>query len=126
MQNTIEILKLNVPMAMKIALDGLLEYNYNTRDTSISDVGKYEKVEVSVLLCNDKFIQNLNKEWTGEDSATDMLSASQYIPDLDVPAVRTRQHLNYFQFLPVTMSSCSLSLSQFFVAAYVGRYSDIS
>ncbi|KAK1667189.1 hypothetical protein QYE76_055348 [Lolium multiflorum] len=85
--NTIEILKLNVPMAMKIALDGLLEYNYNTRDTSISDVGKYEKVEVSVLLCNDKFIQKLNKEWTGEDSATDMLSASQYIPDLDVPAL---------------------------------------
>ncbi|KQK09643.1 endoribonuclease YBEY, chloroplastic [Brachypodium distachyon] len=83
--NIIEILKLNVPMAMKIALDGLLEYNYNTRDTSISDVGKYEKVEVSVLLGNDNFIQNLNKEWRGEDCATDMLSMSQYIPDLDVP-----------------------------------------
>ncbi|KAM0868918.1 hypothetical protein ACQ4PT_040983 [Festuca glaucescens] len=85
--NTIEILKLNVPMAMKIALDGLLEYNYKTRDTSISDVGKYEKVEVSVLLCNDNFIQNLNKEWRGEDCATDMLSVSQYIPDLDVPTL---------------------------------------
>lgn len=85
MLNIIEILKLNVPMAMKIALDGLLEYNYNTRDTSISDVGKYEKVEVSVLLGNDNFIQNLNKEWRGEDCATDMLSMSQYIPDLDVP-----------------------------------------
>uniref|UniRef100_N1R2I3 Phosphatase yidA n=1 Tax=Aegilops tauschii TaxID=37682 RepID=N1R2I3_AEGTA len=85
--NVIEIMKLNVPMAMKIALDGLLEYNYKTRDTSISDVGKYEKVEVSVLLCNDNFIQNLNKEWRGEDCATDMLSVSQFIPDLDVPTL---------------------------------------
>ncbi|VAH79358.1 unnamed protein product [Triticum turgidum subsp. durum] len=85
--NVIEIMKLNVPMAMKIALDGLLEYNYKTRDTSISDVGKYEKVEISVLLCNDNFIQNLNKEWRGEDCATDMLSVSQFIPDLDVPTL---------------------------------------
>ncbi|XP_062220641.1 endoribonuclease YBEY, chloroplastic-like isoform X2 [Phragmites australis] len=83
--NIIEILKLNVPMVMKIALDGLLDSNYNTRDTSISDVGKYEKVEVSVLLCNDNFIQHLNKEWRGEDCTTDMLSMSHYIPDLDVP-----------------------------------------
>ncbi|KAL6616038.1 hypothetical protein ACP70R_038308 [Stipagrostis hirtigluma subsp. patula] len=83
--NIVEILKLNVPMAMKIALDGLLDSNYNTRDTSISDVGKYEKVEVSVLLCNDSSIQSLSKEWRGEDCTTDMLSMSQYIPDLDVP-----------------------------------------
>jgi hypothetical protein len=87
LQNIVEILKLNVPMAMKIALDGLLDSNYSTRDTSISDVGKYDKVEVSVLLCNDNFIQNLNKEWRGEDRAADMLSMSQYIPDLDVPTV---------------------------------------
>ena len=98
MQNTIEILKLNVPMAMKIALDGLLEYNYKTRDTSINDVGKFDKVEVSVLLGNDNFIQNLNKEWRGEDCATDMLSVSKYIPDLDVPTVRTNQYLNYLWF----------------------------
>jgi rRNA maturation RNase YbeY len=83
--NIVEILKLNVPMAMKIALDGLLDSNYKTRDTSISDVGRYDKVEVSVLLCNDNFIQNLNKEWRGEDSCIEMLSMSQYIPDLDVP-----------------------------------------
>jgi rRNA maturation RNase YbeY len=87
LQNIVEILKLNIPMAMKIALDGLLDYNYSTRDTSISDVGRYDKVEVSVLLCNDNFIQNLNKEWRGEDCAADMLSMSQYIPDLDVPTV---------------------------------------
>jgi len=85
MQNIVEILKLNVPMVMKIALDGLVDSNYSTRDTSISDVGKYDKVEVSVLLCNDNFIRNLSKEWRGEDCTTDMLSMSQYIPDLDVP-----------------------------------------
>ncbi|OEL35178.1 hypothetical protein BAE44_0003801 [Dichanthelium oligosanthes] len=83
--NIVEILKLNVPMVMKIALDGLVDSNYSTRDTSISDVGKYDKVEVSVLLCNDNFIQDLSKEWRGEDCTTDMLSMSQYIPDLDVP-----------------------------------------
>nr|CAB3478241.1 unnamed protein product [Digitaria exilis] len=83
--NIVEILKLNVPMAMKIALDGLVDSNYSTRDTSISDVGKYDKVEISVLLCNDNFIQDLSKEWRGEDCTTDMLSISQYIPDLDVP-----------------------------------------
>ncbi|KAL5226956.1 hypothetical protein ABZP36_015221 [Zizania latifolia] len=83
--NIVEILKLNVPMAMKIALDGLLDSNYSTRDTSISDVGKYDKVEVSVLLCNDNSIRNLNKEWRGEDNVTEMLSVSQYIPDLGVP-----------------------------------------
>nr|AWA44806.1 hypothetical protein SO145G11_000007 [Saccharum officinarum] len=83
--NIVEILKLNVPMAMKIALDGLLDSSYSTRDTSISDVGKYDKVEVSVLLCNGNFIQDLNKEWRGEDCTTDVLSMTQYIPDLDVP-----------------------------------------
>nr|CAD1833970.1 unnamed protein product [Ananas comosus var. bracteatus] len=80
-----EMLKLNVPMAMKIAFDGLKDSEYKTRDTSISDVGKYEKVELSVLLCNDIFIQNLNKDWRGEDHATDVLSMSQHIPDLDLP-----------------------------------------
>jgi rRNA maturation RNase YbeY len=120
MQNIIEILKLNVPMAMKIALDGLLDYNYKTRDTSISDIGKYEKVEVSVLLCNDNFIQNLNKEWRGEDCATDMLSVSQYISDLDVPTVRTKQHLIYFQFLPLTLPSCSLSHTFFWLQLMLG------
>lgn len=84
------MLKLNVPMAMKIAFDGLKDSEYKTRDTSISDVGKYEKVELSVLLCNDNFIQNLNKDWRGEDHATDVLSMSQHIPDLDLPIVSTK------------------------------------
>lgn len=108
MQNIVEILKLNVPMVMKIALDGLLDSNYNTRDTSISDVGKYEKVEASVMLCNDNFIQNLNKEWRGEDCTTDMLSMSQYIPDLDVPIVRTNP---LFEWCSIVTFSHAILLS---------------
>ncbi|XP_072995436.1 endoribonuclease YBEY, chloroplastic-like isoform X1 [Typha latifolia] len=80
-----EMLKLNVPMAMKIAFDGLKDSEYKTRDPSISDVGKYEKVELSILLCNDDFIRTLNKNWRGEDHATDVLSMSQHIPELDLP-----------------------------------------
>ncbi|XP_039116451.1 endoribonuclease YBEY, chloroplastic-like isoform X1 [Dioscorea cayenensis subsp. rotundata] len=80
-----EMLRLNVPMAMKIALDGLKDSEYKTRDTSINDVGKYEKIEISLLLCNDNFISKLNKEWRGEDCATDVLSMPQHIPELDIP-----------------------------------------
>ena len=107
-QNIVEILKLNVPMVMKIALDGLVDSNYSTRDTSISDVGKYDKVEVSVLLCNDNFIRNLSKEWRGEDCTTDMLSMSQYIPDLDVPIVCTHTLFRCCYALYLTIPSNSL------------------
>lgn len=112
-QNIVEILKLNVPMAMKIALDGLLDSSYSTRDTSISDVGKYDKVEVSVLLCNDNSIQDLNKEWRGEDCTTDMLSMSQYIPDLDVPIVSRNTFLNVFMFLALPMHLIFFSSSEY-------------
>jgi hypothetical protein len=119
-QNIVEILKLNVPMVMKIALDGLVDSNYSTRDTSITDVGKYDKVEVSVLLCNDDFIQNLSKEWRGEDCTADMLSMSQYIPDLDVPIVCKHTLFKCCYALNLTMPSNSLlPLSIFFYAANV-------
>lgn len=74
-------------MAMKIAFDGLGDTGYKTRDTSIDNVGKFEKADLSLLLCNDKFIQKLNKEWRDEDSATDVLSMSQHIPELNLPFV---------------------------------------
>jgi len=112
-QNIVEILKLNVPMAMKIALDGLLDSSYSTRDTSISDVGKYDKVEVSVLLCNGNFIQDLNKEWRGEDCTTDMLSMSQYIPDLDVPIVSRNTFLNVVMLLALPMHLIFFSFSEY-------------
>ncbi|KAL6006055.1 hypothetical protein ACLOJK_040100 [Asimina triloba] len=83
--NIAEMLRLNVPMAMKIAFDGLKDSDYKTRDASIDDVGKFDKVELSVLLCNDDFIRKLNKEWRDEDHATDVLSMSQHIPQLELP-----------------------------------------
>ncbi|KAL1552386.1 endoribonuclease YBEY, chloroplastic-like [Salvia divinorum] len=80
-----EIMRLNVPMAMKLALERLNDSEYTTRDTVITDVGGYENVELSVLFCNDEFIQKLNKDWRGEDHATDVLSMSQHIPELKLP-----------------------------------------
>ncbi|KAI3902634.1 hypothetical protein MKW92_016315 [Papaver armeniacum] len=83
--NIAEMLRLNVPMAMKLAFDGLKDSPYKTRDTSIDDVGGYESVELSVLLCNDDFIRKLNKDWRDEDHATDVLSMSQHMPGLKLP-----------------------------------------
>lgn len=80
-----EMLRLNAPMAMKSALEGLKDSEYKTRDTAINDVGGYETIELSVLLCNDEFIRKLNKEWRDEDHATDVLSMSQHIPELEIP-----------------------------------------
>lgn len=75
-------------MAMKVAFDGLKDSQYKTRDPAIDDVGCFENVELSVLLCNDEFIRKLNKDWRGEDHATDVLSMSQHIPELKLPIVR--------------------------------------
>nr|GMD92157.1 endoribonuclease YBEY, chloroplastic isoform X2 [Ipomoea batatas] len=80
-----EMLRLNVPMALKLALDGLKDSEYKTRDTAIGDVGCFESIELSVLLCNDEFIRALNKEWRDEDKPTDVLSMSQHIPELKIP-----------------------------------------
>ncbi|XP_065849126.1 endoribonuclease YBEY, chloroplastic isoform X3 [Euphorbia lathyris] len=82
-----ELLRLNVPMAMKLAFDGLKDSAYQTRDTAISDLGAFDSVELSVLLCNDEFIRKLNKEWRDEDHATDVLSMSQHVPQLKIPVL---------------------------------------
>ncbi|KAL8544594.1 hypothetical protein ACS0TY_004981 [Phlomoides rotata] len=55
------------------------------KNVVITDVGCFESVELSVLLCNDEFIQKLNKDWRGEDHATDVLSMSKHIPELKLP-----------------------------------------
>lgn len=86
-QGIAEIMRLNVPMAMKIAFERLYDSEYKTRDAVITGVGCFESVELSVLLCNDEFIQKLNKDWRGEDHATDVLSMSQHIPELKLPIV---------------------------------------
>ncbi|KAL2940155.1 Endoribonuclease YBEY chloroplastic [Bienertia sinuspersici] len=80
-----EMLRLNAPMAMKLAFDGLKNSEYKTRDPTIDDVAGYETIELSLLLCNDDFIRKLNKEWRDEDHATDVLSMSQHIPELKLP-----------------------------------------
>lgn len=81
------MMRLNVPLAMKLAFENLSNSEYKTRDTAINDVGCFETVELSVLLCNDDFIRKLNKEWRDEDHATDVLSMSQHIPELKLPIV---------------------------------------
>ncbi|KAH9617843.1 hypothetical protein KSS87_010719 [Heliosperma pusillum] len=80
-----EMLRSNATEAMKLALEGLKDSKHKTRDTSINDVGRFETIELSLLLCNDEFIQTLNKEWRDEDHATDVLSMSQHIPELKLP-----------------------------------------
>lgn len=90
MQGIAELFRLNVPMAMKLAFDGLKDSKYKTRDNAISDVGGFQSVELSVLLCNDEFIRKLNKEWRDEDHATDVLSMSQHVPELKLPIVLAR------------------------------------
>lgn len=45
-----------MPMALKLAFDGLKGSEYKTRDNAISDVGGFQSVELSVMLCNDEFI----------------------------------------------------------------------
>nr|AAC42244.1 hypothetical protein [Arabidopsis thaliana] len=86
-QNIAEMLRLNVPMAMTLAFNGLKDSKYKTRETDIEDLGGYETVELSVMLCNDDFICKLNKEWRGEDHATDVLSMSQHVPELKLPVL---------------------------------------
>ncbi|CAH8335743.1 unnamed protein product [Eruca vesicaria subsp. sativa] len=86
-QNIAEMLRLNVPMAMKLAFNGLKDSKYKTRETDIEDVGGFETVELSVMLCNDEFICKLNKEWRGEDHPTDVLSMSQHVPELKLPVL---------------------------------------
>ncbi|OAY84385.1 Endoribonuclease YbeY, partial [Ananas comosus] len=82
-----ETLQMDVARAIKVAFDDIKDSEYKFRDKCIDDVDKYEKVELSLLLCNDKFIRKLNKEWRDEDRATDVLSMSQHVPELNMPTL---------------------------------------
>lgn len=95
MQSIAETLQTDVGKATKVAFYNLEGSEYKTRDTCISNVNKYDTVEVSLLLCDDSFIRKLNKEWRDEDHATDVLSMSQHIPGLDIPIVRHAIKLVY-------------------------------
>lgn len=82
--NIAENLRVDAPMATKLALDRLKDSSSATRDTSIDNVSSFDSVDLSILLCNDNFIQKLNKEWRGKDVATDVLSMSQHIPEFQM------------------------------------------
>eukprot|EP00252_Welwitschia_mirabilis_P009584 TRINITY_DN2223_c0_g1_i1.p1 TRINITY_DN2223_c0_g1~~TRINITY_DN2223_c0_g1_i1.p1 ORF type:complete len:607 (+),score=124.05 TRINITY_DN2223_c0_g1_i1:171-1991(+) len=83
--NTAEMLRLNAPMAMKVALHGLKDTSSKTRETSVDDLGNFVKAELSILLCNDDFIRQLNKQLRKVDSTTDVLSIPQHIPGYQFP-----------------------------------------
>ncbi|KAK3152540.1 hypothetical protein QOZ80_2BG0160360 [Eleusine coracana subsp. coracana] len=83
-----EMLRTDVGKAVKLAFANLEVSEYKTRDTCISNVNKYDSMEVSMLLCDDNLIRKLNKEWRDEDHATDVLSMSQHIPGLDIPILQ--------------------------------------
>ncbi|XP_021907568.1 uncharacterized protein LOC110821909 isoform X2 [Carica papaya] len=78
-------LELNVSICIEEELPDDTEILHETRETAIQDVGGFQSVELSVLLCNDEFIRKLNKEWRDEDHATDVLSMSQHVPELKLP-----------------------------------------
>ena len=86
-QSIAELLRLNVPMAMKLAFDSFKSSTFKTRDEAVSDFGGYDSIELSVMLCNDEFIRKLNEEWRDEDHATDVLLMSLHVLGLDVPIV---------------------------------------
>uniref|UniRef100_J3LB22 Uncharacterized protein n=1 Tax=Oryza brachyantha TaxID=4533 RepID=J3LB22_ORYBR len=83
-----EALQMDVAKAMKVAFERLESLEFITRDKCITNLNNYDIVEISILLCDDDFIQKLNKEWRDEDHATDVLSMSQHIPGLDIPILQ--------------------------------------
>lgn len=64
----IEQLELDAPLAVKLAIAGFADFDLS------------EVVELSVLLCDDARIRELNKEWRKKDSPTDVLSFPQDQP----------------------------------------------
>ncbi|KAH7284049.1 hypothetical protein KP509_34G037700 [Ceratopteris richardii] len=61
-------LEQDAPLAVKLAFEGL--------DNEVST----EMVELSLVICDDSYIQKLNKKWRGKDYPTDVLSFPQGRP----------------------------------------------
>lgn len=74
MQALVEQLEKDGPLAVNLAVEDLEEAEGATT------------IELSVLLCSDPYIQQLNKEWRSKDSVTDVLSFPQ--PARVTPIVR--------------------------------------
>jgi len=109
-----ETLRTDVGKVVKVAFDNLEGSEYKTRDPSISNLNKYNTVELSLLLCDDNFIRELNKEWREEDHATDVLSMSQHIPGLDIPIHSGKQKKEATHFLMRSESLWLFFFSLFF------------
>lgn len=118
-QSIAEALQTDVGKAAKVAFDDLEGLEYKTRDPSISNLNKYDSVEVSLLLCDDIFIRKLNKEWRDEDHTTDVLSMSQHIPGLDIPIVWHPTESDYF-VLDACYSTFSFTCSIFLQQLQLG------
>jgi hypothetical protein len=119
-QSIAELLRLNVPTAMKLAFDSLKSSTFKTRDETITDVGGFDSIELSVMLCNDEFIRKLNKEWRDEDHATDVLSMSQHVPGLDLPIVSEKCIVLVIYRIHLECQHGLVTLCFLFFAAYVG------
>ncbi|CAM6095501.1 unnamed protein product [Calypogeia fissa] len=59
----------------QIKMDGPVVLSMVAKE--FEDIESTETVELSLLLCNDAFIQDLNSKWLGKDSPTDVLSFPQ-------------------------------------------------
>ena len=68
LEAVVEQLELDAPLAVKLAIEAFEDFDQ-------SDV-----VELSVMLCDDARIRELNKEWRKKDSPTDVLSFPQDQP----------------------------------------------
>lgn len=58
------------------ALDALHERVDRAAAAALAEAGValHDGTELSIVLCDDSFIQNLNRNWRGKDKATDVLS----------------------------------------------------
>jgi len=80
-QSIVLMLRLNVPMALKLAFDGLKGSQYKTRATFVDDdVSRFRSVELSVLLCSDEHKRKANRDWRSKNHSTDVVTMSSYVP----------------------------------------------
>ena len=65
-----------VDCCIEVDLPGIEEPIVAAAQQTLSILG-LEKVELSIVLCNDAFIHPLNRDYRGKDKPTDVLSFAQ-------------------------------------------------
>ena len=93
----LEQLENDGPLAVKLAVEG------------VEDLEPSETTELSLLICDDNYIHNLNKEWRGEDSPTDVLSFPQDQSPGVSSLVRFCLHI-FISFISLTENLWAVSL----------------